>query len=64
MFLEAMSFNLYAAGLVHVRGEGDKDGGGVEEGRESGKEVGGDGERKGTNVSLVDDNGDVCDRQW
>ena len=38
MFLEAVSFNLYAAGLVHVRGEGDRDGGG--EGREGGKEVG------------------------
>ena len=36
MFVEAISFNLYTAGLVHVKGEGE--GGG--EGRERGKEVG------------------------
>jgi len=40
MFLEAMSFNLYAAGLVHVWGEGDRDVGGGEEGKERGKEAG------------------------
>ena len=52
MFVEAISFNLYTAGLVHVKGEGE--GGG--EGRERGKEVGvmerGEGEG-GDHVCLV-----------
>ena len=48
-FLEAISFNLYAAGLIHVRMEGYGDGGGGGEG----------GERVGTNVSLLGD-GDVA----
>jgi len=38
MILEAISFNLYTVGLVHVKGEQDGEGG--RKGRERGKEVG------------------------
>ena len=66
MILEAISFNLYAAGLVHVRGrgrKGEREGGGKrgemkgrgERGRGKKGEEKGRGrrvEREGTNVSL------------